>query len=527
MLSFNRLLTPLFLLVTCTACAPPTELVVNSHDNAGDNNPGDGFCRSVIDSTECTLQAAFDEANGLPLEANVAIRFSAPGVYEFEPLTDDGLVINPGRRVTLTGATGLASATTIQPDLTNIGQSRIITLRGASLEIRNLTLRGGYFLLPPYASRVGGAILAEDGAYFLQLENCIVEDNQAKAGAGIFADQDVWGRVLIFDSVIRDNTAFKNAVGGAGGLHSFAGYVGIADSLFQNNIGESGALVIAGDGDEHAISGSTFYANEGRFGGAIAAVLGQGELRISRSTISNNTTNYLAGGLYIVDGTVKLRHTTLVENQASDEGSGIYVGNSGTLDIKTSLVDNNTGGGDGIECVGGVADTNGHNVLEDVDEDCGLGFAFFDVVADYIPSHFGNYEPDPIGHHPLYATSPAIDLGNDYLNGCNGVDQIGAAVPFDGDNDQQAKCDAGAVELHLEASPGSGGKLPEATLAVSSDRNSDHNPERLLDKASIKADMLWQALKPAQALADSHKIAQPEPRHDASTGTASAVKTSR
>lgn len=92
------------------------------------------------------------------------------------------------------------------------------------MTLNNLTVRGGYFDLPPNNNRNGSGILAEPGlnekAYFLTLNNCIVEDNQAQAGGGIYADTAANSQILIFDSVIRNNTAFENAVGGGGGLHS-------------------------------------------------------------------------------------------------------------------------------------------------------------------------------------------------------------------------------------------------------------------------------------------------------------------
>ncbi len=487
---FRKVSSLLLLILALSACAPAPVFVVNSSANSGDNDPGDGSCEAEINSALCTLQAAIDEANGLPLEANVAISFAAPGTYEFFPESQEGLIITPGRRVTVTGATGSAMQTVIEPNRSELDESRIFTLRGSALELRNLTLSGGFFPIEMVPSGfIGGAIFAEQGAYFLQLENCIVENNVAKAGGAIATSNEPFGRLLIFDSVIRDNSAFPNQIGGAGGVHTQAGYVGIANTLFQNNVGASGALTVGSNGDTHEISGSTFYQNQGRFGGGIAAILDGGELRISRSTIAENHSTTDGGGLYLADGDFTLNHVTLVANTASSLGDGIYLVNNGELSVKSSVIDDNHAGGNthAVDCSGGSANSAGSNVIEDMDPDCGF-FGFGDLVADNISNHYGSYQAAPIGHYPLDSDSPAVDRGGDILN-CSGVDQIGNTRPFDGDNNGTAKCDSGAIELHLLQAPGGQGKGPE----YSSGRRAPV-PQPQPEMAQIKADMLSRAL---------------------------------
>ncbi|MEO6629722.1 MAG: hypothetical protein ABIP03_14275, partial [Aquihabitans sp.] len=51
-----------------TACQPPPPvpvLTVTVPVAGGDTNPGDGICEADLSGTQCTLQAAIQEANAL------------------------------------------------------------------------------------------------------------------------------------------------------------------------------------------------------------------------------------------------------------------------------------------------------------------------------------------------------------------------------------------------------------------------------------------------------------------------------
>ncbi|MGD2049860.1 MAG: CSLREA domain-containing protein, partial [Chloroflexota bacterium] len=61
-----------------TAAAAGTTFTVNTTDDAGDDNPGDGLCSTA--SGECSLRAAIEELNALGADADPhQIHFDIPG----------------------------------------------------------------------------------------------------------------------------------------------------------------------------------------------------------------------------------------------------------------------------------------------------------------------------------------------------------------------------------------------------------------------------------------------------------------
>ncbi|MDD5272279.1 MAG: right-handed parallel beta-helix repeat-containing protein [Methylovulum sp.] len=124
--------------------------------------------------------------------------------------------------------------------------------------------------------------------------------------------------------------------------------------LFQVN--NDGALTLSRVSVQN---GKTDYANGGNGGG----ILNSGQLTLTDTTVSGNSTYYSGGGIFS-DGTLTLTNSTVSGNSAEyefDGGGGIFSG--GTLTLTNSTISGNSaagylGGGGGILSRGTLTLTN-------------------------------------------------------------------------------------------------------------------------------------------------------------------------
>jgi len=153
---------------------------------------------------------------------------------------------------------------------------------------------------------------------------------------------------------------------------------------------------------------------------------------------------------------------TIASNSA-DTGGGIYNGVSGTVNIKNSIVGNNTAS-TGPNCSGGVTAT-GTNLATDT-ETMSCGTTNFTYVSSTGPGglNLGPLQvnaPGTTATHALLSGSAAVDAvpsGQCSDVGGNAVnkDQRGVSRPQDGDGDGTAICDVGAYEAEIVTLQGPG-----------------------------------------------------------------------
>jgi hypothetical protein len=233
----------------------------------------------------------------------------------------------------------------------------------------------------------GGGIFAfgNDGGATLSLVNgTAVSGNQAQNGGGIFTGPQAIA--TIDNSIISNNQAMVNnlvtAVGGGGIFNS-----GTMTIQNESTIDNNHADLANGGGIYHQFDD-----------------FGVTSLTISQTTISNNTAGANGGGIYR-DAAMDLLNVTISRNQANvftaanGEGGGIYNSGGGgcangtllatlthvtiaensafsgggiivddpcfPVDIKNSLVANNTTGGDCVISNGGLLNSLGHNLSSD------------------------------------------------------------------------------------------------------------------------------------------------------------------
>ena len=150
-----------------------------------------------------------------------------------------------------------------------------------------------------------------------------------------------------------------------------------------------------------------------------------GPLSITNSTISG-AVDYL---INTNSGPITLDSATLV----GSEGYGIN--SNATLTVTNSIIADMTD----VNCNVGSVVSNGFNISDD--DTCGFAEAT-DIEGDPELGPLADNGGITLSMAPT-ATSPALDSGGN----CPAVDQLGEPRPADGDDDGDAVCDRGALEV--------------------------------------------------------------------------------
>ena len=375
------------------------------------------------------------------------------------------------------GATIMRSPAAAEFRIFHVGAS-------GTLMLRNLTLAGGIQACADFSFNVGGAIV---NFGTLRLEDCTVRDHSAGMGGGIANAGDA----TLIDCTVRDN--FAGSGGGIDNLgalelvHSTVrdndasdgggicndGTATLVDSTISANSGPlwGGGLVNGGtatlvgctlESNTSAFGGGLINAGEliltrctvhgnsavadGDYGGIGGGIYNNGPAEIACCTISGNSATNEAAGVYN-DDAVALNNVTIATNTAGADGGGIYTCTSGAVELKNTLIADNTAT-TGPDCAGTLT-SYGHNMIGNNDgctlipttgDQVGTSAHPIDPLLDRLQDNGG-----PTETHALLSGSPAIDAGS-----C--TDISGAPITADQRGDPRpaplgGNCDIGAYEV--------------------------------------------------------------------------------
>ncbi|MEM7030837.1 MAG: two-component regulator propeller domain-containing protein [Chloroflexota bacterium] len=374
--------------------SPNYIFAVNNEADTQDGNIGDGICETEPGNRICTLRAALTEANAL--------------------LGPDTIILPPGtyRR---------KSVFSITDDLTLIGA-------GASQT----------FIDAIY----GRVVSIDDGVHASIYDVTIMNGSSQNFAGGI----DNRGHLKLVRSKVTNNSAYGRLYGiGGGGILN----TNIAE-IFDSEILDNGTEL-----DNDNTESLPMY------GGGIANI--QGEMTIHNTTIARNQASGLGGGIYNEGGTLSIINSTISQNDPLTDGGGIYNTQDGVVILLNTTVVSNTGSGiendTGVfhiensliagnseaDCVGLIA-SEGHNLSSDTS--CNWTDTS-DLISDNPKLSPLKDNGGPVSTHALLVGSPAIDAGNNLT--CAVGDQRSMVRPLDGDDDNNAICDIGAVEYEAVA----------------------------------------------------------------------------
>lgn len=399
---------------------------VEDSSAVGDENPGDGICRSKFRPgtllRPCTLMAAVQEANALSGTHTIIV---PAGTFFFDNLgvTGQMSIIGAGAAATSLTASGLFNNSILVqnnfPDGNGTGPA-------ARLELHNLTYRDSNALV-----NLGGALL---------IENSVVSGIQAASGA---VDHRPLFPVNIVDNPFQPTSITT-----------------IRNSRITNNVAPLISNSLAGGGltiggGEVVIESSTIDGNEGRCDTCAGAIVihrrFEGANTAPRVTLQNVTISgnqapaNAAGGIILERGRLTLRNTTIANN--SQQGIAM-VNLPNPADIPSFTATNtlfaNNGGAGSFNCSATAMTHFAPGSTNNLDSGSTCGFATQPGGISNVNALLGPLQSNggPTQTHALLDNSPAIDTGTCTLL----TDQRGNSRPRDGDGNGVAQCDIGAVE---------------------------------------------------------------------------------
>jgi CSLREA domain-containing protein len=323
------LVITIFLLAA--GCVPKSGgLVVNSAGDAGDSDPGDEVCRTAASATECTLRAAIQEANAWAGADTITFNLPAGSLTilpasELPEITETVIIDATSQPGYVLGTTMVAlDGSSMPPDPSRSGllidSGVITTIKGLavrSFRHSGISNRGRLTLEAMIVSQNSWAGLGSNGGASVLPVTISDSDFLDNGTAGIYADMnDVTvtngtirgngggisvgsGSLTMTGTQIRDNTGVALSPLGGVGLY--------------NARGEFTGVLIDGN-DSHDYGGGIYFRSDS--GGHV--------LLLTDSVISNNTA-YHAGGIEVNGGTVRLNHSTLIDNKARINGGAVRV----------------------------------------------------------------------------------------------------------------------------------------------------------------------------------------------------------
>lgn len=411
----------------------PSGFVVTTADDELD------FSNSAV-----SLREAIVTANGTP-GANI-ISFD-PAAFAM-PST---ITLTLGE-ITITDSTSIEGPGQTLLSIAGQGVSRLATVAkgSANVLLSDVTITHGRTTVAD--ARGGGIQFLSSGT--LTLRDSTVTDNHTlgdgASGGGVFSDSGTV--VLLRSSVTQNSTGGEGALGG--GVHGGGGIVA-TDSTIADNLTGGGSAHGGGVfanrlvGTAITLNRSTLADNRSEGadsnGGGIA--IGSGAMRLSNSTISQNTASGDGGGLFSQDGsagtTQQVISTTIAHNQTGGSGGGLSIVSdaSSSLVLYNSIVAENLDGGSSPDL--DLSQHAGDLKLEAslIGDNTGTGLS-----ESQTPDTFGNLigAPSPglgtidpllgsLGFrggvtlsHSLLPGSPAINAGTSLLLGGATSDQRGS-----------------------------------------------------------------------------------------------------
>jgi CSLREA domain-containing protein len=402
-------------------------LVVNAW---GDTSSG------TCDESHCTLREAIEAANLMSGDNEIVF---AQNIVD-SPILLTGQLPDLSTNITIRGPG--AQRLAVRRDTG--GFYTIFTVRsGATVNISGLTITNGFY-------SAGG--ISNGGR--LTVTECVVSGNQ---GASFF-----------------------QSFAGGGIYNSKSGTLTLLNSTVSGNSSRNWAAGIANEGTMQ-ITNSNIAGNRAAGGPANGAILNDGLLTITGSTISDNVAVFpfssICGGIGN-GGTVTIINSTITGNiSSSDVGTAGAIYNFGTVTVASSTITNNKGGGAGgvlnftgtvqikntiiagnsgetLPDVFGAFTSNGYNLIGKGDG--GTGFTN-GLKQDQVGSISAPLDPllgtlqdngGPTKTYALLAGSPAIDRGSCRATPVN-QDQRGEMRPLDltGTDNADDGCDIGSFEL--------------------------------------------------------------------------------
>lgn len=257
---------------------------------------------------------------------------------------------------------------------------------------------------------------------------------------------------VISRSVYTGNSGYD------GGAVQQNGLLTINNTIFTGNSSDNtgGALNCNNGSLACTITGSLFTDNSTVTNGGAIAFFNGGTKTVTNTTISNNRANQNGGGIRAQSGAINLSFVTIAGNTADNDnnttgdGGGISWTDLAVLTVRNSVIADNIDRGGQAPDISGTIPSLGYNHIENT-----LGGVFTPTTGDVTgsdPQLTALADNGGLSQtHLPAAASPLVDAIPVGVNGCGTgaitIDQRNAFRATDGNGDNLAACDKGAVEL--------------------------------------------------------------------------------
>ena len=208
----------------------------------------------------------------------------------------------------------------------------------------------------------GGGIFM--GRYSLVVSGATIDNNEAKAGGGIFVQRgditDYDAYVEITDGSVISNNKATNGLGG--GIRVGVQPLRISNSTITANSTTQQGGGIYSMGTVEITDGTEISENSAQYGGGICCT---SRLEMTDVLVDNNIADADGGGLYI-EGSAAVTNAVISNNRAGVYGGGVSVAKTGSMTmtgttvrnndaiqrLTTPLTKENTGRGGGVSVMG-------------------------------------------------------------------------------------------------------------------------------------------------------------------------------
>jgi CSLREA domain-containing protein len=335
-----------------TAVASPT-FTVTSQTDAALATPSSALCETSAHT--CTLRAAIQAADNRGGASTIALpagyyRLTIASSGANEPSNGDLDIKGTGTAITLDGAT---AATTLI-DANHIDRAFAVQ-HGASFTLAGVTIRSGASAASNGSSEGGYSTAhGRGGAIYnagtLKVESSVLEENKAFEGGAVFSSPEATSTTVIGTTANYDTgSCYGGGIMVEGGTLTLTG-----DTLAHANGGCEGGAVFAGNYTTPAtmgtvtISGCTFAADTGYYGGGIYLVKVAPSVTISSSIFTDDAANGFGGAIASIEGgLVSVSASTFSGSDSGAIGGGIGAKKGGLLTVRGSTFNGNVATSDG------------------------------------------------------------------------------------------------------------------------------------------------------------------------------------
>lgn len=270
------------------------------------------------------------------------------------------------------------------PDDPAVVEATVIDGNGRGPVVSFRSGEGDSTMLAGFTITRGGGILISGGSAPI-IEKCVIEDNTAEFGAGLF--------IVDSSPTIRENFIIGNSAYVGGGIFIEESSPRLEDNNIAGNYAEMGSGIAIYSNAEPVINNNIIADNvAARLGGAIFITLNSKPV-ITGNTIAGNRAEVNGGGFFIEESEPTIENNTINGNAAENGGGMIIVFiNNPDYTIANNIFSENFArrAGGALYLAGSSLTMDSNQFTENQSDDLGGAVALYDSTPLFTNNSFEN-----------------------------------------------------------------------------------------------------------------------------------------